>query len=105
MSESKLKAKKKKNYKTEQWYLLSYKDQIMSYKNYNLIKPDVLYVNNKINNKKQLMVINETKKALNKNRRGAKRGRWIPFIYNNRIYFGKRSQKGTGVVSRVIAHL
>ena len=96
---------KKKNYKTEQWYLLSYKDQIMSYKNYNLIKPDVLYVNNKIHNKKQLMVINETKKALKKNRRGAKRGRWIPFIYNNRIYFGKRPQKGTGVVSRVIAHL
>ena len=51
MSESKLKAKKKKNYKTEQWYLLSYKGQIMSYKNYNLIKPDVLYVNNKVNNK------------------------------------------------------
>ena len=43
---------KKKNYKTEQWYLLSYKDQIMSYKNYNLIKPDVLYVNDKSNNKK-----------------------------------------------------
>ena len=52
MSESKQKAKKKKNYKTEQRYLLSYKDQIMSYKNYNLIKPDVLYVNDKSNNKK-----------------------------------------------------
>ena len=55
---------KKKISKTEQWYLLSYKDQIMSYKNYNLIKPDVLYVNDKTNNKKQLMLINETKKAL-----------------------------------------
>ena len=63
MSESKQKAKKKIS-KTEQWYLLSYKDQIMSYKNYNLIKPDVLYVNDKTNNKKQLMLINETKKAL-----------------------------------------
>ena len=55
---------KKKFSKTEQWYLLSYKDQIMSYKNYNLIKPDVLYVDDKTNNKKQLMLINETKKAL-----------------------------------------
>ena len=52
MSKSKQKAKKFFS-KTEQWYLLSYKDQIMSYKNYNLIKPDVLYVNDKINNKKQ----------------------------------------------------
>ena len=52
MNESKQKAKKK-FYKTEQWYLLSYKDQIMSCKNYNLIKPDVLYVNDKINNKKE----------------------------------------------------
>ena len=60
----KVNKKLKRNSKTEQWYLLSYKDQIMSYKNYNLIKPDVLYVNNKINNKRQLMLINETKKAL-----------------------------------------
>ena len=36
----------------------------MSYKNYNLVKPDVLYVSDKINNKKQLILINETKKAL-----------------------------------------
>ena len=63
MSESKQKAKQIFS-KTEKWYLLSYKDQIMSYKNYNLIKPDVLYVNDEINNKKQLMLINETKKAL-----------------------------------------
>ena len=38
-------------------------------------------------------------------RRGAKRGREIPYTYNNIIYLGKRPQKGTGVVSRVIAHL
>ena len=63
MSESKQKAKQIFS-KTEKWYLLSYKDQIMSYKNYNLIKPDVLYVNDEINNKKQLMLINETNKAL-----------------------------------------
>ena len=48
----KVNKKLKRSSKTEQWYLLSYKDQIMSYKNYNVIKPEVLYVNNKINNKK-----------------------------------------------------
>ena len=47
MSESKLKAKKFFS-KTEEWYLLSYKDQIMPYKNCNLIKQDVLYVNDKL---------------------------------------------------------
>ena len=40
-----------------------------------------------------------------RNRRGAKRGRGSPFIYNNRIYLEKRPQKDTGVVSRVIARL
>ena len=40
-----------------------------------------------------------------RNRRGAKRGRGIPYFYNNRIYLGKRPQKGTGVVSQVIARL
>ena len=38
-------------------------------------------------------------------RRGAKRGRGIPYIYNNRIYFGKRPQKDTKAISRVIARL
>ena len=38
-------------------------------------------------------------------RRGAKRDQGIPYIYKNRIYLGKRPQKGTGAVSRVIARL
>ena len=38
-------------------------------------------------------------------RRDTKRGRGIPYIYNNRIYLGKRPQKGTGAVCQVIARL
>ena len=38
-------------------------------------------------------------------RRGAKGGLGIPYFYNNIIYLGKRPQKGTGAVSRVVAHL
>ena len=34
-----------------------------------------------------------------------KRGRRIPYIYKNRIYFGKKTETGTGVVLKVIAHL
>ena len=60
----KVNKKLKKNSEIKQWYLLSYKDQIMSYKKFNSIKPDLLYVNEKINNKKQLMLLNEMKKAL-----------------------------------------
>ena len=39
------------------------------------------------------------------NRRYKKRGRWLPYIYNNRIYFRKKPLKGTGVVSKVLGHL
>ena len=34
-----------------------------------------------------------------------KRGRRIPYIYKDRIYFGKKTETGTGVVLKVIAHL
>ena len=34
-----------------------------------------------------------------------KRGKGIPYTYKNRIYFWKRPQTGSGVVSRIIARL
>ena len=45
------------------------------------------------------------RKYYRKNRRVRKRGRGLPYIYNNRIYLGKRPQTGTGAVSRILAHL
>ena len=38
-------------------------------------------------------------------RRKRKRGRGIPYVYKNKIYFGKRPQTGKGFVSKVLAHL
>ena len=38
-------------------------------------------------------------------KKGKERGKGIPYIYKNRIYFGKRSQTGSGTVSRIIARL
>ena len=38
-------------------------------------------------------------------RRRKKRGKGLPYIYKNKVYLGKIPQTGTGVVSRVIAHL
>ena len=35
---------------------------------------------------------------------GRRRGR-KPYIYKNKIYFGKRPQTGKGVVSKALAHL
>ena len=43
---------------TEKWYLLSNKNQIMSYRQYNIEKSGDL------SKKKLLMLINETKKAI-----------------------------------------
>ena len=40
-----------------------------------------------------------------KKRKAKKRGRGIPYIYKNKIYFGRKPQTGTGVVSKVIARL
>ena len=45
------------------------------------------------------------KKYLKKRKGNRKRGRGIPYIYKNRIYFGKKPQTETGVVSKVIARL
>ena len=45
------------------------------------------------------------KKYAKKRKGNRKRGRGIPYIYKNRIYFGKKPQTGTGVVSKVIARL
>ena len=45
------------------------------------------------------------RKRYHKKKRGRKRGRGIPYVYKNRVYLGKRSQTGTGAVSKIIAHL
>ena len=38
-------------------------------------------------------------------KRRTKRGRGIPYIYKNTVYLGKRSQTGTGAVSKILARL
>ena len=38
-------------------------------------------------------------------KKGKERGKGIPYIYKNRIYFGKRPQTGSGAVSHIIARL
>ena len=38
-------------------------------------------------------------------RRRKKRGKGLLYIYKNKVYLGKRPQKGTGAVSLVIARL
>ena len=50
------------------------------------------------------MFINQAKKAIKK-RKPKKRGRVIQYIYKNRIYFRKKkkTQTGTGIVSKVTA--
>ena len=38
-------------------------------------------------------------------RKRRKMGKGLPYVYENRIYFGNRRQTGKGVVSKVLAHL
>ena len=64
----------KKFTETEEWYLLSNKEQILSYKKFNFVKPDDLCnKNNNINNKKQLMLLNATKNISQKKERNKKK--------------------------------
>ena len=53
-----------KNYtKTEKWYLLSHEDQTLSFKKFGFVKLDYFCKkNNNINNNKQLVLLNATKK-------------------------------------------
>ena len=45
-------------------------------------------------------------KRFPKSRKGTeKRGRGIPYVCKNRVYLGKRPQKGSGAVYHVIARL
>ena len=96
-----------KNYtEAEKCYSLSNKEQILSYKKINFVKPDNLFnKKNNINNKKQLMLLNVTKNISQKKEKNKKGGRGIPYFYKNRIYLGKRPQTGSGAVFRVIARL
>ena len=34
-----------------------------------------------------------------------KRGRGLPYVYKNKIYFGQKPQTGKGVVSKILANL
>ena len=45
------------------------------------------------------------RRKLPKKRKIKKRGRGIPYIYKNRIYFGKKPQTETGAISKVIGLL
>ena len=38
-------------------------------------------------------------------RRRRTRGKGLPYVYKNRIYFGKKPQTGKGVVSKILANL
>ena len=39
------------------------------------------------------------------NRRRKKRGRGLPYVYRDKIYFGKRPQMGKELVSKVLVHM
>ena len=34
-----------------------------------------------------------------------KRGRGLPYVYRNKVYLGKRSQKGSGILTNLLAKI
>ena len=38
-------------------------------------------------------------------KRGRTRGKGLPYIYNNKVYLGKKPQKGSGAISKILSSL
>ena len=33
------------------------------------------------------------------------RGKGLPYVYNNKVYLGKKTQKGSGAISKILSNL
>ena len=58
------------------------------------------------------MLLNETKKDMHskeiyfeRTKRRHTRGKGLPYIYNNKVYLGKKTQKGSGAISKMLSNL
>ena len=38
-------------------------------------------------------------------KRGRTRGKGLPYVYNNKVYLGKKPQKGSGAISKILSSL
>ena len=38
-------------------------------------------------------------------KRGCTRGKGLPYIYNDKVYLGKKPQKGSGALSKILSSL
>ena len=38
-------------------------------------------------------------------KKGRTRGKGLPYIYNNKVYLGKKTQKGSGAISNTLSRL
>ena len=38
-------------------------------------------------------------------KRGRTRGKGLPYIYNKKVYLGKKSQKGSGAIPKILSSL
>ena len=38
-------------------------------------------------------------------KKGCTRGKLLPYIYNNNVYLGKKLQKGSGAISKILSRL
>ena len=38
-------------------------------------------------------------------KKGCTRGKGLPYIYNNKVYLGNKTQKGSGAISKILSRL
>ena len=52
------------------------------------------------------MLLNETKKDIHsRTKRRHTRGKGLPYVYNNNIYLGKKTQKDSETISKILSNL
>ena len=88
----------KKKFKSKIVYLLKDYYKVISYLDSYDEKVDNL------DTIKSLMLLNETKKK-NKKTYIEKKGKGIPYIFKNEVHLGKRPQKGSGAISKIVARV
>ena len=54
---------------------------------------------------RQKRTYTQRKPHLRGTKRRHTRGKGLPYVYNNKVYLGKKPQKGSGAISKILSNL
>ena len=54
---------------------------------------------------RQKRTYTQRKPYFKRTKRRHTRGKGLPYVYNNKVYLGKKPQKGSGAISKILSNL